>query len=350
MNRFQIGETWVGNEEPVYIVAEISANHNQSLDQALEIIQVAKRSGANAVKLQTYTPDTMTIDSHQMCFKIPGDSIWAGKTLYQLYSEAYTPWDWHSKLQFLANKIGLTLFSTPFDSSAVDFLETLGVQAYKVASFELVDLPLLQKIAQTRKPVIVSTGMASLAEIDEAVRTLRINGAGDLVLLKCTSAYPAPPMDMNLRTIPHLADAFNVLVGLSDHSLGSSAAVMAVALGARLIEKHLTLDRADGGPDSSFSMEPPEFAQMVRDIRQAEQSLGHITYTPSSGEEKNLFFRRSLFVVEDVKKGEIFTTKNVRSIRPGVGLHTRYLSVILGKKAAYDILRGTPISWDLICA
>ncbi len=290
MNRFQIGESWVGNEEPVYFVAEISANHNQSLDQAIEIIQVAKRSGANAVKLQTYTPDTMTIDSHQMCFTIPGDSIWSGKTLYQLYSEAYTPWDWHSKLQFIAKKIGLTLFSTPFDSSAVDFLETLGIPAYKVASFELVDLPLLQKIAQTGKPVIVSTGMASLAEIDEAVRTLRTNGAGDLVLLKCTSAYPAPPMEMNLRTIPHLADAFNVIVGLSDHSLGSSAAVVAVALGARLIEKHLTLNRSKGGPDSSFSMEPLEFAQMVSDIRQAEQSLGHITYTPSSGEEKNLFF------------------------------------------------------------
>jgi pseudaminic acid synthase len=348
MNRIQIEDSWVGEDSPVYVVAEISANHNQSLERAIEIIVAAKKAGADAVKLQTYTPDTLTIDSDQPWFQIPGDSLWKGKTLYQLYTEAYTPWEWHSILQNTAKKVGLTLFSTPFDSSAVDFLESLNVPAYKVASFELVDIPLLKKIAQTGKPVIASTGMASLAEIEEAVNTLRVNGAGPLILLKCTSAYPASPAEMNLRTIPHLADTFKVAVGLSDHTLGSFAAVAAVAVGARLIEKHFTIYRADGGPDSSFSMEPAEFAQMVMDVHKVEQALGQVNYTTTPDEARNLVFRRSLFVVEDMQEGDVYTNQNVRSIRPSQGLHTRFLPVILGKKASRAIQRGTPLSWDLI--
>jgi pseudaminic acid synthase len=348
MDRVQIGNRWIDAEAPAYVVAEISANHNQSLERAMEIIRAAKRSGADAIKLQTYTADTMTIDCDQPWFRVSGDSIWSGTTLYQLYSQAYTPWEWHTKLQTQASDLGLTLFSTPFDASAVDFLETLQVPAYKVASFELVDIPLLRKIARTKKPVIASTGLASFAEIEEAVQTLRANGTSELVLLKCTSAYPASPAEMNLRTIPHLSSAFNTVVGLSDHTLGSSTAIAAVALGARVIEKHFTLNRADGGPDSSFSMEPAEFAQMVNDIRRVEQALGEVNYSRTPDETKNLVFRRSLFVVQDIKRGELFTDHNVRSIRPSQGLHTRYLAEVLGKKATRDISRGTPLGWDMV--
>lgn len=348
MNRIKIGDKWIGDGEPCYVVAEISANHNQNYEHAVRIIKAAKASRADAIKIQTYTPDTMTIDSDREWFQIPGDSLWAGKTLYQLYGEAYTPWEWQPKLQKVALDLGLDFFSTPFDATAVDFLEQLNVPAYKVASFEIVDLPLLRKIAKTGKPVILSTGMASLKEIDEAVKTLHQAGSEQIALLKCTSAYPASPGEMNLRTIPNLRSTFNVVAGLSDHTLGSSVAIAAVALEASIIEKHFTLVRADGGPDSSFSMEPEEFAQMVSGIRQAEQALGRVSYERTSNETKSMCFRRSLFVVQDMKAGERFTEENIKPIRPGHGLLPRYLGEVLGKKAVRDIPRGTPVSWDLI--
>lgn len=349
MQRFiQIGTRQIGDRAPCYIVAEISANHNQSLERAVEIIKAAKKAGADAVKLQTYTPDTLTIDCNREWFQIPSGSLWAGKTLYQLYGEAFTPWDWHARLFEAARNEGLDCFSTPFDETAVDFLEALQVPVYKVASFENVDLPLLRKIAKTGKPVIVSTGMASLSEIGEAVTTLREAGSGPIALLKCTSAYPAPPESMNLRTIPHLRDAFDVVAGLSDHTMGGSVATAAVVLGASIIEKHFTLSRSDGGPDAAFSLEPTELARMVADIRQVEMALGKVSYERTPEEMKNLCFRRSLFVVRDVKAGETLTESNVRSIRPGHGLPTRYLQQVIGKKAARDIGRGTPLSWDLV--
>lgn len=329
-------------------MAEISANHNQSYERAVELVRAAKRAGADAVKLQTYTADTLTLDSDRACFRIGAGSLWAGKTLYELYGEAYTPWEWHEKLMDVARDEGLECFSTPFDATAVDLLETLRVRAYKIASFELVDIPLIKRIASTGKPVIASTGMASLAEITEAVSTLRAHGAGDIALLKCTSAYPASPTDMNLRTIPHLADTFGVVAGLSDHTMGSAAAIAAVALGARIVEKHFTLRRADGGPDSAFSMEPEEFAAMVRDIRQTESALGQVSYTPTPDETNSLRFRRSLFVVADMEKDETFTAENVRSIRPADGLHTRHLADVLGRRAARAIARGTPLAWELV--
>lgn len=348
MKRIQIGQRWVGPGERCFIVAEVSCNHNQSFDRAVEIITAAKSAGADAVKLQTYTPDTLTIHCDKRWFRIPDDSIWSGKTLHDLYSEAYTPWDWHPKLQQIAVNLGLEFFSTPFDPTAVEFLQSLNVPAYKVASFEIVDLPLLRRIAQLKKPIILSTGMASLSEIDEAVAMLRECGAEAIALLKCTSAYPASPEDMNLRTIPHLARTFNVVSGLSDHTLGSSVAVAAVALGASIIEKHFILSRADGGPDATFSMEPMEFSDMVRSVRQVEQALGGISYICTRAEGKNLCFRRSLFIVEDVKAGETLTESNVRSIRPGYGLAPRHLHDVLGKVAIRNIPRGTPFSWDLI--
>jgi len=348
MNRIRVGGRWVGDGEKTFVVAEVSANHNQRLDRALEIIRAAHDCGADAIKIQTYTPDTMTIDCNREWFVVPGNTPWQGKTLYGLYGEAHTPWDWHGPLQAEAKRLGMEFFSTPFDATAVNFLERLGVPAYKVASFELVDIPLLEKIAGTGRPVIVSTGMATRAEIREAVDTLRRAGAKETVLLKCTSGYPASPADMNLRTIPDMAREFGSLAGLSDHSLGSAAAVAAVALGAVLVEKHFTLRRADGGPDSSFSMEPAEFKTMVADIRLVEQALGRVNYEPTASERTSLVFRRSLFVVADVKRGEPFTPANVRAIRPGQGLHTRHLKEILGRKAACDIARGTPLSWDLV--
>ncbi|MDL2226368.1 pseudaminic acid synthase [Deltaproteobacteria bacterium OttesenSCG-928-M10] len=332
---------------PCYLVAEISANHNHDLERAKRIIEAAAAAGADAVKLQTYTAETMTIDCDNEYFRISG-TIWEGRTLHDLYREAHTPWEWHAPLKSLAEKLGLDFFSTPFDATAVDFLEELGVELYKVASFELADIPLLKKIAATGKPVIMSTGMASLAEIDEAVTALREGGAGPLTLLKCTSAYPAPPEEANLRTIPALAEIFNCPVGLSDHTMGSAAAVAAVALGASVIEKHFTLSRADGGPDGSFSMEPEEFGQMVRDIRTVEKALGRVSFELTDKERESRVFRRSLFVVEDMKAGELFTEKNVRSIRPGHGLAPKYLPEILGRKAGADIKRGTPLTWRLI--
>ncbi len=343
-----IGERQIGNEAQVYIVAEMSANHNQDFEQAVRILHAAKEAGADAVKLQTYTPDTMTISCDNEHFQIGEGTIWEGRNLYDLYGEAYTPWDWQPKLKEITERLGLDLFSTPFDHTAVDFLEQMDIPAYKIASFEIVDLPLLRRVAQTGKPIIMSTGMATLAEIDEAVRTVREAGCEQLALLKCTSAYPAPPEEMNLRTIPHLAQAFGVPVGLSDHTLGIAVPVAAVALGACIVEKHFTLSRDVPGPDSAFSLEPHEFKAMVEAIRVAEKALGEVRYEVTEREAASRVFRRSLFVVRDVKAGEVFTEENVRSIRPGYGLHTRYLDEVLGRRAARDIERGTPLRWKLV--
>jgi N-acetylneuraminate synthase len=346
MNRFiEINGRRIGAGMPTYIVAEMSANHNQDYAQAVRILEAAKEAGADAIKLQTYTPDTLTISCDNEYFQIQG-TLWHGRTLYDLYGEAYTPWDWQPKLKEVANSLGLDLFSTPFDATAVDFLETMDVPVYKIASFENVDLPLIQRIAQTRKPIIMSTGMADLAEIDEAVRTVRDAGGSQLALLKCTSAYPALPEEMHLRTIAHLADAFDVPVGLSDHTLGVAVPVAAVALGACLVEKHFTLARSMPGPDSAFSLEPHEFKTMVDSIRSAEQAMGTVHYGVSAQEAKSRVFRRSLFVVQDVKAGALFTTDNVRSIRPSHGLHTRHLPEVLNRQASQDILRGTPLQWS----
>ena len=337
---------WEKNERTL-IIAEVSANHNGNIERAETIVRAAADAGADAVKLQTYTADTLTIPCDNEYFRIKG-TLWEGRTLHDLYQEAYTPWEWHPRLIGLANELGLVCFSTPFDTTAVDFLEELNVPCHKVASFEVVDIPLLKKIASTEKPVIMSTGMANLEEIAEAVRTLRVNGTEELALLKCTSSYPAPPEEANLVTIPHLAATFDCIAGLSDHTMGSAVAVAAVALGARIVEKHFTLSRADGGPDSAFSMEPAEFKQMVQDIRTAEAALGKVNYSLTEKERESVVFRRSLFVVKDMKAGELFTDANVRSIRPGNGLHPRFLDTVLGCKAIMDITRGTPLAWGLI--
>jgi N-acetylneuraminate synthase len=330
------------------VIAEMSANHHQDLEQALAIIRVAKDAGADAVKLQTYTADTITIASDRAEFRINGGTIWDGSNLHQLYGQAYTPWEWQPRLKRAANEFGLELFSSAFDSSAVDFLEQMGVPAHKVASFELVDIPLIQKMARTGKPLIMSTGMASLAEIEEAVTAAREAGATQIALLKCCSAYPAPAEEMNLRTIPELSRRFAVPAGLSDHTMGIAVPVAAVALGAAIIEKHLTLSRSTPGPDSAFSLEPQEFKAMVDAVRVAERALGEVQFGVNEKERASRIFRRSLFVVQDVKRGSLFTAENVRSIRPGHGLHTRHLAEILGRRAARDIERGTPLSWELV--
>jgi len=338
----------IDSGKAVYIIAEMSANHNHEFDQAVKLIYVAKESGADAVKLQTYRPDTITIDCDNEYFRVGKGTIWEGRSLYDLYKEAYTPWEWQPKLKEIAKDLGLDLFSSPFDHTAVDFLEKMGVPAYKIASFELADLSLVRRVAKTGKPIIMSTGMATLAEIDEAVQTAREAGATQIALLKCSSAYPAPPAEVNLRTIPHLSAAFNVPVGLSDHTMGIAVPVAAVALGACIVEKHFTLSRSIPGPDSSFSLEPEEFKEMVNAIRTTEKALGKINYEITPEEAASRVFRRSLFVVKDMKADEQFTEVNVRSIRPGYGLPTRYLSIIIGRKSVKNIKMGTPLSWDLI--
>jgi len=346
MPHMRIGSRQVGSGKPIYVVAELSANHNQDFKEAVRLIQAAKDAGADAVKLQTYTPDTLTIKSDKEYFRIKGGTLWDGRTLYDLYDKAYTPWEWQPKLKSIANELGLDLFSTAFDSSAVDFLEQMGVPVHKVASPEIVDIILIERMARTRKPLIISTGMATLEEINEAVAAAQRAGASEIALLKCTSAYPAPPEEMNLRTIPDLAATFGVPVGLSDHSLGIAVPVAAVVLGACIVEKHFTLSRSIPGPDSAFSLEPYEFKEMVQAIRTAEKALGKVHYGVSEQEAKSRAFRRSLFVVEDVKAGQMFTEKNVRSIRPGHGLPPKYLKNILGKRATRNIARGTPLSWE----
>jgi pseudaminic acid synthase len=343
-----IGGRSIGDENPVYIIAELSANHNQDFNQAVQLIKAAKEAGADAIKLQTYTPDTITIDCDNEYFRIGKGTIWEGKTLYKLYQEAFTPWEWQPKLKQVANDLGMDLFSSPFDRTAVDFLEEMEVPAYKVASFELVDVPLIQYIAKTGKPIIMSTGMATLAEIDEAVTVARVAGCKEIALLKCTSAYPADPAEMNLRTIPHMEEAFGVPVGLSDHTLGIAVPLAAVVLGACIVEKHFTISRSIPGPDSAFSLEPQEFKTMVDAIRIAEDAVGTVSYMISEEEKASRVFRRSLFAVENIKKGEILTEKNIRSIRPGYALHTRFIKNVLGRKASQEINKGTPLNWDLI--
>jgi len=337
----------VGVGHPVYVIAEISANHHQDFEQAVKINHAAKEAGADAVKLQTYTPDTMTIASSRQEFRING-TIWNGRNLYDLYGEAYTPWEWQPRLKEVANDLGLDLFSTPFDATAVSFLEQMGVPAHKLASFELVDLPLIQKMARTGKPLILSTGMATVEEIEEAVETARQAGASEIALLKCTSAYPARAEEMNLRTIPELARRFGGPAGLSDHTMGIAVSVAAVALGACIIEKHLALTRSEPGPDSAFSLEPHEFKAMVDAVHITEKALGDVQLGCSPLESNSRVFRRSLFVVRDVRRGDFFTAENVRSIRPGHGLHTRYLADVLGRRAACDVERGTPLTWELV--
>ena len=350
MTELVIANRYIGPGHPVYIIAELSANHHQNFEEAVRLVQAAKEAGADAVKLQTYTPDTITISSRREEFQIAGGTIWDGRSLYELYAEAFTPWEWQPKLKQIANALGLGLFSSPFDETAVDFLEEMNVPAYKVASFELIDLPLIKKIGRTGKPIIMSTGMASTEEIDEALTAAREAGSPEIALLKCTSAYPSPPEEMNLRSIPELERRFKVPSGLSDHTLGIAVPVASVALGARIIEKHLTLARSDGGPDSAFSLEPDEFKAMVQAVRFAEQALGKVHFGPTRRERASLAFRRSLFVVKDMKQGETFTAQNLRSIRPGHGLHTRHLPHIIGQHAACDIEKGTPLDWKLVAS
>jgi pseudaminic acid synthase len=348
VNLLHINKREIGPGQPAYVVAELSANHGGSFETAAATIRAMKEAGADAVKVQTYTADTLTIACDAAPFKISGGTLWDGKTLHELYAEACLPWEWQPKLNALAQDLGLDFFSSPFDDSAVEFLERLRVPAYKIASFELVDLPLIRRVAQTGKPLIMSTGMAAAPEIDEALRTAREGGAREICLLKCTSAYPASPSDMNLLAIAELRNRFDVPVGISDHTFGSTVPVAAVALGACMIEKHFILSRNMGGPDASFSMEPAEFKEMATAVRMAEQALGAPTLGVSEAEAKSSQFRRSLFVVKDIKAGELFTSENVRSIRPGGGLHTRHLEGVLGKKAVRAIPRGTPLDWDLI--
>jgi N-acetylneuraminate synthase len=326
----------------------MSANHNQDLDQAIQIVKAASDAGVDAIKLQTYRPDTITIDCDSPLFQTAGGSMWAGKNLYHLYSEAFTPWEWQPKLKEIANDLGIDCFSTPFDATAVDFLEAMAVPAHKIASFEVVDTPLVSKIAATGKPIIMSTGMATIREIEDAISVIREAGGTQIALLKCTSAYPAPPEEMNLRTIPDMLERFGVPVGLSDHTLGIAVPVAGVTLGACIVEKHLTLSRNNSGPDCAFSLEPHEFKQMVEAIRTAEKALGTVNYEVTEREAGSRAFRRSLFVVQDIKAGDIFTEECVRSIRPAHGLSPKWLPEVLGRRAACDIKRGTPLSADLL--
>lgn len=338
----------IGPGEPVFIVAEMSGNHNGSLARAKRIIDAAAKAGADAIKLQTYTEDTLTIDADTRYFRLPAKSTWAGKTLYELYGEASTPWEWHRALKRHAEQKGLVFFSTPFDESAVSFLEKLRVPLYKVAGYEIGDTRLLRAVGRTKKPVIISAAMTSKDEVALAVQTLRKAGARAVAVLHCVNAYPAAPDDMNIRTIPDIMRHFKVVSGLSDHSLGNTAAGASVALGGSIIEKHFTLSRRDGGPDAAFSLEPSEFKAMVRTVRDTEKVLGVVRYGAVKSEERNLMFKRSLFVVEDVRKGERFTPKNVRSIRPGFGMPPKHFGRVLGKKAARNIPRGTPLRQSLI--
>jgi N-acetylneuraminate synthase len=345
----KIANLLIGNEHPPFIIAEMSGNHNQSLDRALAIVEAAAEAGVHAVKLQTYTADTMTIDYDKESFFIDDkDSLWKGQSLYKLYQQAYTPWEWHEPIFKRCHELGIIAFSTPFDETAVDFLESLDAPAYKIASFENNHLPLIRKAASTGKPLIISTGMANIAELYEAVKTARDTGCKDIILLKCTSTYPASPEDSNTLTIPHMRELFKCQVGLSDHTMGIGVAVASVALGATVIEKHFTLSRADGGVDSAFSMEPDEMKQLVEETHKAWQALGKVSYGPSEKEKTSIRFRRSIYVTEDIKKGEEFTTKNIRIIRPGNGLPPKYFDALLGKKASCDMKKGIPMSWELI--
>jgi len=348
-NEISVADKKIGPNHPPFIIADMSGNHNQSLDRALAIIEAAAKAGAHAVKLQTYTADTMTLDIAEREFFINDpDSLWKGKSLYELYKEAYTPWEWHKPIFDRCRELGLIYLSSPFDETAVDFLEELDVPCYKIASFENVDIPLIRKVAATGKPMIISTGMATIAELDETVRTAREAGCRDLILLKCTSSYPATPENTNILTIPHMAKLFDCQVGLSDHTMGIGAAVASVALGATMIEKHFTLSRADCGVDSAFSMEPDEMRTLVAETERAWQALGKVSYGPTEKEKKSLIFRRSLYVVKDMKEGDILTKENLRAIRPGLGLPPKYYDMLLDKRVNRNVKRGTAVIWELV--
>ncbi len=343
-----IADKKIGFDYKPFIIAEMSGNHNQSLERALEIVEAAAETGVHALKLQTYTADTLTLDVSDGDFFIEDkSSLWKGKSLYELYGEAYTPWEWHKPIMQLANELGMICFSSPFDDSAVDFLEELDVPAYKIASFENTHIPLLKKVAATGKPMIISTGMASIAELDETVRTIRETGCEEFVLLKCTSTYPASPENSNVLTIPHMRELFDCEVGLSDHTMGVGAAVAAVANGATVIEKHFTLRRADGGVDSAFSLEPEEMKSLVIETECAWQSLGNVTYGPTEAEKSSLVFRRSLYIAEDMRKGDVLNENNLRIVRPGLGLSPKHYEIVLGKKVKKDVKKGTPVDWNL---
>lgn len=349
MKNIVISEKNIGVSHPPFVIAEMSGNHNQSLDRALEIVEAAATAGVQAIKLQTYTADTMTLDIKKGEFFIDDpNSLWTGYSLYELYQQAYTPWEWHKPIFDRCKELNIIGFSTPFDETAVDFLESLDVPCYKIASFENTDLPLIRKVASTGKPMIISTGMATVAELDETVRTAREAGCQDIILLKCTSTYPATPENSNILTIPHLRDLFNVQVGLSDHTMGIGVAIASIALGATVIEKHFTLRRADGGVDAAFSMEPEEMAQLVVESQRACQSLGKIQYGPTRAEEKSLIFRRSLYISQDMKAGEMLTPENLRIVRPGLGLPAKYYDILLGKTIKQDVKIGTPVTWNLL--
>ncbi len=349
MNKtIKIGSRIIGEGQPVYIIAEMSANHLQDYERAKKIILAAKEAGADAVKLQTYRPDTITIDCRGDEFMATKGSLWEGQNLYQLYESAYMPWEWHEGLFEYARETGIEIFSSPFDFTAVDLLEGLNAPAYKIASYEIMDIPLIKRCAATGKPVILSTGIAALADTERAVNACKAEGNEDIAILKCVSQYPTPYPDLNLRTIPHMAEMFDCVTGLSDHSMGHAADVAAVALGAHIIEKHMTLRRSDGGADAAFSMEPEEFAQMVTDVRNIEKALGKVAYELTEAQERGRKNARSLYAVEDIKAGEVFTGQNIRSVRPGRGLHTWHYEEILGRKAAADIKRGTALKWEYI--
>jgi len=348
-NPFKIGQRQVGANHPPFIIAEMSGNHNQSLERAIKLVEAAADAGAHAIKLQTYTADTMTLDIRDREFLIENPkSIWKGVSLYELYQDAYTPWEWHEPIFNRCKELGILAFSTPFDSTAVEFLEKLNVPAYKVASFENTDLPLIKQVAATGKPLIISTGMASVSELGETVETVRKHGGNDLVLLKCTSTYPATAENANLNTIPHMRDLFSVQVGLSDHTMGIGVAVASVALGATVIEKHFTLSRSDGGVDSTFSMEPSELKALVVETESAWKGLGRIHYGCTDSEDMSAKDRRSIYIAADMKTGDEITEANVRLIRPGLGLAPKYHELVIGKKINRDVKKGTPLSWDLI--
>jgi pseudaminic acid synthase len=345
---FAIEDRQINKESDVFVIAELSANHQQDIEIAIKTIHAAKKSGADAIKLQTYTADTLTIDCDNKYFRIEHGTLWDGRTLYDLYKEAYTPWEWQPILKEEAERIGLVFFSTPFDKSAVDFLERLDVPAYKVASFEITDIPLIEYIASKGKPVIISTGVATYDEIDDAVKTCKAQGNNQIAMLKCTSAYPSSPDEINLLTIPDMAKEFDVISGLSDHTSGIAVSIASIPLGAKIIERHLILDRYMGGSDAAFSLEPGEFEEMVNSIRVVEKALGQVSYEPSPKSRENRIFTRSLFAVKHIKKGENLSEENIRSIRPGYGMPPKHFKKILGKKAATDLVYGTPLSMDLV--
>lgn len=349
MKKIKIGENrYIGENEPVFIIAEMSANHLQKFDLAVKIIKEAAKAGADAIKLQTYTPDTITLDVDNEYFRIKQGTIWDGRTLYNLYEEAYTPWKWQPKLKKIAEEEGLIFFSTPFDFTAVDFLEEMDVPIYKIASFEITDIPLIEYVAKKGKPIILSTGIAELSDIELALKTIRSQNNNDIIILKCTSAYPAPIEEANLKTIKNMEETFNVLAGLSDHTEGIVAPVVATALGAKVIEKHFTLDRSLGGPDAEFSLEPNEFKEMVDAVRKAEKAIGKVTYELTDKQKSGKSFAKSIFVSKDIKEGEVITEDNIKVVRPGNGLHPKFYNEVIGKRVRKDLIMGIPLKWEFL--